>query len=364
MKVITTRTDHTPQYNIRSICPPEEMLLFDIETTGLKKETTQLYLIGCAWFDKDSWHIRQYLTENAGDEYYALDEFLKLAAGYRTLVHFNGDGFDIPYLQYKCNYYGFDEDLGRFESFDIYKRIRKARRLLKLTSMSQKAVEEYLGIEREDKLNGGLLIPVYYEYELTGSPEKEELLLLHNHDDLEGMLRILPVLAYRDLMDGHFYFEKAQVHDNEAIVSYCLQQKVPVAFRYQDDSFFSIEAKEDQMILSFKLESGTGRLPLPNISDYYYLPEEDRVVHKEVAQFLAPSRRRKATRKNCFVKKEGLFLRQVKERFLPVYYLGEDQKTLYGDWEDIFAGISRKEETSVRAMEEMAQDILDLVSCL
>ena len=44
------------------------IICFDIETTGLKKETTQVYLIGCAYFRNDAWHLRQYFADKRGEE--------------------------------------------------------------------------------------------------------------------------------------------------------------------------------------------------------------------------------------------------------------------------------------------------------
>ena len=47
---------------------------------------------------------------------------------------------------------------------DIYKKIRPYRKLLGLESMKQKAIEQFLGISREDKYTGGQLIEVYRDY--------------------------------------------------------------------------------------------------------------------------------------------------------------------------------------------------------
>ena len=57
----------------------------------------------------------------------------------------------------------------------------------------------------------------------------------------------------------------------------------------------------------------------PDYKDYYYLPEEDTAMHKSVACFVDPSHRQKATAQNCYVKKEGIFLPQTEERFLPSF---------------------------------------------
>jgi len=364
MKIITGKAGFEPEYDMRSICPPEEMLLFDIETTGLKKETTQVYLIGCAWYENETWILRQYLTENAGDEYEILREFTAFAERFRVLIHFNGDGFDIPYLRYKCEYYGIGSPFEALESFDIYRRAKRARRLLGLSSMSQKSIEQFLGITRDDKYSGGLLIPVYYEYEKTGSTQAEQLLLLHNHDDLEGMLKILPVLSYTRLLEGAFLFVSAGEEENDAVFRYRTEQQLPVAFECRVKEDLLLSGFGGEFCIRRKMRRGIAKLPLPNVSDYYYLPEEDRVIHKEVAQFLDRSRRVKATAKNCFVRKEGKFLPDIHSGSVSAYYFGEDRKTVYADWEELSGMLKLKDSTAQEILTCMAKDILDLVSCL
>ena len=55
---------------------PETCIYFDIETTGLKAETSHLYLIGYAVQKKPgSWEITQLFAEKTEDERYLLKAF-------------------------------------------------------------------------------------------------------------------------------------------------------------------------------------------------------------------------------------------------------------------------------------------------
>ena len=341
MKVITRALELIPEYDLRSICKIQEMLLFDIETTGLRKETTQVYLIGCVYYEAGTWYVRQWLTENVSDERLVLEDFLQFSSSYRLLLHFNGDSFDIPYLQYKAQFYQTETDLSGMDSFDIYQHARKARKLLGLKSMSQRSLEEYLGIFREDQLNGGLLIPVYYDYEKTGASESEHLLLLHNYDDLQGMIRILPVLAYGQVFEGAYQFRGLEECREEVILNYQLQAPVPkgisACLQFHQPEDIRIRLDQDLLQIRIRCYEGSGRIPLENVSDYYYLVEEDRVIHKDVAQFVDRSKRVKATRKNCFLRKDGSFFPQLEPRILPAYYLNTDKKQIYADREQFLA---------------------------
>ena len=70
--------------------------------------------------------------------------------------------------------------------------------------MKQKAIEQFLGISREDKYTGGQLIEVYRDYLHTHEKSLYDLLILHNEDDLKGMPAILPILSYADFFSSLF----------------------------------------------------------------------------------------------------------------------------------------------------------------
>ena len=339
MKIITRPAELNGEPQIESIAPKGDVLLFDIETTGLKKGTTQAYLIGCAYYDGECWMIRQYLSESALDEREILEAFFDFARGFRVLMHFNGDGFDIPYLDFKQEFYGLGFSFTDFCSFDIYRRAKSLRKLLCLSKMGQTSIEQFLKIERDDKMTGGQLIPYYYEYERTGDPEAERLLLLHNFDDLQGMLKILDILKYLDIQEGNFHYEGMETASGYAILNYRLEQEMPVTFEKQIEKPEIVICADGSLLqISLKLYEGIAKYPLEDVENYYYLPAEDTVVHKDVARFVDQKYRKKATKKNCFLKKEGRFLPQNQKLFDPAYYVDGDKKRSYFDITEISAG--------------------------
>lgn len=101
------------------------------------------------------------------------------------MVHFNGDGFDIPFLQKRCKHFNLPYSFSDVASFDIYKKVKPYRNLLGLDSLKQKSIEQFLGIARTDKYNGGQLIEVYKDYLMTHEQNLYDLLILHNEDDLK-----------------------------------------------------------------------------------------------------------------------------------------------------------------------------------
>ncbi len=376
MKVITEKLGFTPALLPDWVCRPEEMLFFDIETTGLRKETTQLYLIGCACLLDGTWTVKQWLTENLYDEYYVLEEFLEFASGFRYLMHFNGDRFDIPYLQYKCEYYATGTDLSGFQSYDIYARIRAARNLLGGGSLSQKSLECLMGIDRDDQLDGGRLIPVYYEYEKTRAAELEKLLLLHNYDDIQGMLKILPMISFGSMFEGEFSFERMNEEKPFVCFQYHLDHPLPLSaevfldqdtkgrFRICDgtrEPSVCIRAEDESLQIRFRSMETTGCFPLKPVSDYYYVPELDSVIHKDVASFLDRSKRQKATAANCMIRKSGQFLPLVAEGPLRTFYHTENRKIALADCEELTRKMKKDPEQISQYLKKTAMECLQMI---
>ena len=344
MKIITEYLDLIPEIDIKGICSPEEMLFFDIETTGLRKETTQLYLIGCVFLRDGKWQMRQWLAGNTSDEEYILEDFLDLTGSFNTLVHFNGERFDIPYIKYKADYYMIDNHLDNMKSFDIYLNARVCRNLLGLDSMSQKSLEVFLGTQRRDVYDGGKLIPVYYEYEKNGSEQLEELLLLHNHDDLTGMLQILSILSYRDLFDKNYSFLNCSVNDDAMVLDFRLKHAVPAARNARCNGIFAddvmISVSDDILSISIRITHTRAKMYFDNPSDYYYLPEQDMVIHKDLAKYTDRRKRTRATKNNCFVEKDGRFIPFFEGCNTKAFYWPDRKGKKLSDLEEISSSVS------------------------
>ena len=76
---------------------PEDLLFFDLETTGLS--CVPLFLIGALVWDGEGLELRQYFARDYAEERAALSLFHALAARKRAFVTFNGRSFDVPFLR-------------------------------------------------------------------------------------------------------------------------------------------------------------------------------------------------------------------------------------------------------------------------
>src|SRR5690554_2112792 len=101
----------------------DKIVFFDIETTGFTAESTYLYLIGCIYLKDSSLHMIQWFAEDIREEGQLISNFFEFIKNYKLLVHYNGSGFDIPYLTKKCELLNLDYSFKDIFSLDIYKKI-------------------------------------------------------------------------------------------------------------------------------------------------------------------------------------------------------------------------------------------------
>ena len=322
----------------------DQILYFDIETTGFAPASTILYLIGCVYMAADGYHIRQWFADTADSEAGIITSFLEFVKKFRILVHYNGTGFDIPYIIKKCDIYGIECDLSGIESLDIYKKINHMKTLLKLENLKQKSVENFLGIGRTDKYTGGELISIYHNYLKAPNDEMKRLLLLHNHDDITGMVKILPILNYAGIPSEQYNLVSIELQETvsitgapktEVVIELALDKFLPKRFSIGNKHYY-LTACANTARLSIAAHTDELKYFYPNYKDYYYLPGEDRSIHKSVAFYVDKNFRTKAKAANCYSKKTGIFLPQYEELFNPYFKIDYYDKITYFEFTDDF----------------------------
>lgn len=322
----------------------KELLFMDIETTGFKASSSQLYMIGVVYFEDDEFWSMQWFAEEPQEEELLIYSFFNFASDRKILIHFNGNRFDIPYLKDKIEELSLPFDFSVFEGVDIYKRIRPYKDFLKLSGVKQRDIENLMGIEREDEYDGGALVQIYKDYLVNPTEEALSFMLNHNYCDLKGLVSIVPILAVSDIfnkpvrvtragrnpymdMDGR---EKAEV-----VMELNLPTALPItiSFGYADCYFTAEDVKGK---LKVTIEEGEMKYFHNDYRDYYYLPEEDMAVHKSVSSYVDPSRREQAKAYNCYTRKSGIFLPQWEALFTPYYKKDYKDKTTYFEMTDEF----------------------------
>lgn len=343
MITIEKPLDLPDTYPLERIGPLNELLFFDIETTGFSGDYASLYLIGCTFFRDGRWNLIQWFADTKDSEEELLHAFFEFMKQFRILIHFNGDGFDIPFLLKRCRHFQLAYDFSNVKSIDIYKKIKPFRKLLGLESLKQKAIEQFLGVSRTDQYSGGQLIEVYHDYLKSRKQSLYDLLILHNEDDLKGMPLILPILNYPDFLEQPFVLEKQTVREEtdasgtrQTLLELVCRSDcaIPVPFQASNppvDCF----AGGNLLTFTIRLFEGTLKHFYSNYKDYYYLIYEDTAVHKSIGEYVDKDARVKATAKTCYTKKDGCFLPQFEPVWEPVMKQEPKDKLCYAALEDV-----------------------------
>ena len=366
------KNDFLNNTNIKcaDISSPDSILFFDIETTGLSAKRSICYLIGCVYCEADRWQYIQWFANSPSEEVAVISAFADFCKNHTHIIHFNGDSFDIPFINERCKILGLCEPFAHIESIDLYKYARSLKNILKLENCRQKTIEQFLGLPRTDEYDGGELIKVYKDYVKNTSLENImtantalntpicanttaetshalSLLLLHNHDDICSLPALTAIINYYSIFDKSLSHEELNYEEfncescefistlnyegatiENAIFTITLPFVLPTAFSCQKDNFY-LKAEKNLLKLSVPVYTGELKYFYRNYKDYYYLANEDTAIHKSVAAFVDKAHRSPAKANNCYTKKTGKFLPQLHETITPCFKMQYNDKISY-----------------------------------
>lgn len=166
-----------------------ETVILDIETTGLSRKNDLIITIGLLYGEDGEVVTEQYFAESLADEVKLIENFLDRIKSFDSVLTYNGDSFDLPFIREKINFYGFEDFNAK--QIDLYKTVRKYKDILDLQKINQKEVENYLCIERRESLKGSDVALLYKNFLLKGASSEE--IILHNKYDLINLHKILKI---------------------------------------------------------------------------------------------------------------------------------------------------------------------------
>ena len=359
------QTIHFPNLNypLEKIAPLNKILFLDIETTGFTPKSSSLYMIGTAYCEEGKWYVKQWFANGYEEEAEILSAFFNFARSYTHLIHFNGNNFDLPYLLQKCRQYDLPYHFNDFEGIDIYRRISPYKSFLRLPNCKQKTLEQFLGLEREDTYSGGELIGVYHTYVKTPTDYGLQALALHNADDIKGMLQILPLLSYYDLINelprpkkvqANYYHDINGERHQELLMKLTLPSPLPRPLSgTAEGCYFKGEGPEAS--LRVPLYEEEMKYFYSNYKNYYYLPEEDTAIHKSVSSYVDKKHRVQATASTCYTRKLSTYLPQWDILFQPFFKRKSEDR-------DIFFELTEEMKKERRLFSEYAGHIINMIA--
>ena len=170
-----------------------ELVFFDIETTGFHRVHHRIGLISLAYLRDDQIELVQYFAETPEEEPLILTLALQRMQSFLAFVSYNGDRFDIPFLNARAKHHTMGVQLPLERSLDLY-RIKRRGTL--------KQTEAESGYDRRDRMSGEDWARRYVEYTKQPRQEVRDELLLHNRDDVRSLFQlVLTSPAHRSFID-------------------------------------------------------------------------------------------------------------------------------------------------------------------
>lgn len=165
---------------------PEDILVLDLETTGLGRSGTLAFMIGLGYYERDQFWVEQIFLPDPDAEEHSFERLQELMRERSLLITFNGKSFDVPVLEARLLYHQIWLDIRSMEHLDL---LHLARRLWKrkLPGCALETIEFYiLGHIRDQELDisGGDVPQTYFNFLSTGDAESIRRVFVHNHHDI------------------------------------------------------------------------------------------------------------------------------------------------------------------------------------
>lgn len=280
---------------------PVSPVFYDVETTGLSRNASFLYLIGAVVREEQQWVLYQWFGENQEEELSLLTAFSQFLEKYDCTIQYNGDSFDQPYLEHKYQFHGLPSPFDGKPSLDLYKALKPLKNLLKLPRMKQPDLEAFLHIPPRTFCDGAQCIALYKKYIKTNDAALGDCVMGHNREDLAGLGSIFFMTNYLCLLEGDYEIPESGYLDASAklILSLRLPLFLPAAVSNGDSRFY-FSADKDRLNIAVQTSDGQLRQYYANYRDYDYLPGEDTAIPKVLSAYIDKSLKQKATPQNCY----------------------------------------------------------------
>ena len=173
---------------------PESTIFLDLETTGLDAHRCLTSLIGILYRQGDQFRLQQWYSGDCIDEARQLHRLLRLLRRFERVVTYNGDRFDLPFLETRWKWHRL-ESIHRLTSEDLLPEVRGKYRREWPNCRLPTAEERLLGIPRSEQDVPGSEAPRRFQDVVEGAPASViEPIFLHNRRDLLSLVALRKVL--------------------------------------------------------------------------------------------------------------------------------------------------------------------------
>ena len=289
--------------------------LLTMETTGLSPRNSFVMMAALAHCMSDGWHQKILIAENRREETSLLTDIRSALEEADTLCFFGYASFFRRFVNDRWeNISGCSEDFFRPELTikDLQQQLKAVRHLLPLENLSRRSIETYIGYQRKAPLAGSHIAECYSKYQQNAEKQLPGDIITHLTEDIQSYFTVTSLESYCQLTDGRLLLDPLQpfeTDDDHLYIHSIADEAFPLPLSHTDE-YRRLELGGKRVTLTIPLYAAKLKYYYPGlVSDYYYLPEEDRAIHKSIAVFVDKKHRKKATKATCYTSQEGLFLR-------------------------------------------------------
>jgi uncharacterized protein YprB with RNaseH-like and TPR domain len=167
---------------------PEDLVFFDLETTGLS--SSPVFLIGVMLWTDDGLMTRQFFARDYSEERAIVSLFAECMQGKKMLVSFNGKSFDLPYIRARAaaTNVSFAFDGPHFDLLHVSRRAWKDQ----LPNCKLQTLEAHIcGRHRTGDIPGHAIPQAYHDYVHTKDARHMVSTLEHNRLDLITLAELM-----------------------------------------------------------------------------------------------------------------------------------------------------------------------------
>ncbi len=165
----------------------QNSIFFDIETTGLSRVYSSIFLCGVLYYENSNYVIEQFFDDTSDSEKKLVEFISNHFMKNKYIITYNGNAFDIPFYKNKCKKYNVNPNLDKKTLVDLYLLFKKSGFSNGLDNLKLKTIEKFMGIDRVDQLSGEDLIRLNNSYSITPKEEYLDLMLCHNREDINSL---------------------------------------------------------------------------------------------------------------------------------------------------------------------------------
>lgn len=226
----------------------KKMCFLDIETTGFSRKFNHIILIGLLYVNNSKTEVIQLFADNEKDEKNLLNEFVKYILGFEVIFTYNGDAFDIPFINSRLSHCNIDYEIDKSLSIDIFKVIRNKKNILGLEKYNLKTIEKLLEISREDTISGKESVELYYEYTKTKNNKIKDIILKHNYEDIYNLPKILKIFDFID--------DKSRIKFNTEYLNKSIEIAIEVDSIKHNGNMMNVEGVTNTIYLPDEMHYG------------------------------------------------------------------------------------------------------------